>query len=967
MKRRILLVIDKDQFQEYDYSLFGYKTAMDALGGNSGNAVFQYSLQSMLMDKTVEIDICQDLFKMVPHDNAYFDQINNNYDCVVYSPANIIAEYAKGRALFVAKNVYEKINIPIYLVGLGAQSDKYYSLDFMNFIRDDVYNTFRILLNKGGRIAVRGYFTAECLRNAGFSERDFVVTGCPSLFMKGPKLQVEKRNIPREKFNLSLNGFRIWNHPLSDRIFDEYPSSIFVDQEEFYRLLYMPNDLTWKEFQYLSDEKQKWFRMYTEGRIKLYCNFQSWYTDLIARNITFSYGCRIHGNVVPILAGIPAYIDTFDSRVKELAEYFDIPCGDDGDVIPDLYELYQSIDYSKFNKNFKEKYNKFAKFMEECSLPHNTAHITEMDAPVISAKSMEKIRQQMEAIIVKNIALNKKIGGKKIAFVAHEYGLYANHGGIASYLYQMTKGILQFYPDMEVHVLAGAYDSLCDLNSNPQFHLHPLEMNDYSVMSQQVLDILKDIRPDYVEASEYGALCLKSIIYRYEIGGELKSTKFFVNNHSATRECYEWSVEIPLEKADPSLMVTSIRENAQMLLADECIAPSDFMGQYVSKKYGLNHVTTLRHPTNLDMVLHIQLRNDVNKSIDLSVFNGKFVISCISRFEGRKRQKEIIKAFIKASERADWDAVLVLAGNSSDNLFTGEEYREECFKEIPKEYSDKIMFFDFAGPGFKRQIYAASNLGVMASMYENFPVAMTEYVYNGVPILVSKYNGSADYMTDTLDYTVFDPKDTESLTDKMIAFYKMGKKNWDDIAAMQFQALRFMTNPERAIYKKLLHFYNSPYTEIKGDTDILILDSKTLNSRIEDESIYNLVVILDTDFGVEIHNLINSYNPALQRHRPSEKIYFFEKLIYPKLSDMLENSRGFYLPGFKTEKEKIGVIWNDAIIDELIKRQSDMVVIQSLDSPDLKAKKNDFKSNFIRQFEYLNSKLKIADLYEEET
>lgn len=968
MKKRILFVTDKDQFQKYDYTLNDYKIIMDDLGGNSGNCVFQYSLQSMITDQDTEVDINKDLFKMVDHDDKYFENINSNYDCIVYSPANIIAEYAKGRDLTVAKNVYEKVNIPIYLIGLGAQSDREYSMDFMSSIRDDVYDVFRTLLNKGGRIAVRGYFTAECLKNAGFSEEDFSVTGCPSLFMKGPGLQVNRRDVPLDRFIPSINGFRAWNNSMSDRVFDKYKDSIFVCQEEFYRLLYMPNDLTWKEFQYLSDEKQTWFNLYMEDRIKLYCNFQSWYTDMIRRNISFSYGCRIHGNVVPILAGIPAYVDSFDSRVRELAEYFDIPHGYDGDKIPDLYELYQNIDYSAFNKNFKDRYSRFAAFMEECGLPHNVVKIQEMEPPVISNKSKEDIKAQKEHIIINTLGLNNKIAGKKIAFVAHEFGLYANHGGIASYLYQMVKSILELYKDVDVHVLAGAYDSLCELNGNERFFLHPLTINDYSIMSNDVLSILIDIKPDFVEVAEYGALCLKSLIYKYEGGDELKNTKFFVNNHSATRECYEWSTEIPLEKADPALMVTSLRESAQMLLADSCIAPSDFLGKYVSRRYGLSHVTTLRHPTNLSMLSHVQLRNDVNKKVDLDVLSGKFVISCISRFEGRKKQQEIVKAFIKASERIDWDAILILAGNSSDNLFTGEDYRESCFKIIPEEYYNKILFFDFAGPELKSQIYAVSNLGVMASMYENFPVAMTEYVYNGVPIMVSKYNGSVDYMTDTLEYTVFDPDDVSSLTDKLVTFYKLGKKNWDDVAMKQFQALRFMTNPERATFKKLSYFelYDEVLDSVNkyDKVNTVLMDCSFLGVRITESSVANLALVFDKDYEVILEKLINIYGDPIKRHKSEEKIYFFEKLIYGNVNEMLMNSSGFYLPKVNIGKEYIGETWEKLLVDELIRRQKGMQVIQSSLCQNLKVP-SDNKNNFVKLFNYENFKLVMSDLYDE--
>ena len=53
---------------------------------------------------------------------------------------------------------------------------------------------------------------------------------------------------------------------------------------------------------------------------------------------------------------------------------------------------------------------------------------------------------------------------KKIVFVAHEFGLYQGHGGIASYLYQLASLILKIYnKQYEVYVLASVCDKKCEL------------------------------------------------------------------------------------------------------------------------------------------------------------------------------------------------------------------------------------------------------------------------------------------------------------------------------------------------------------------------------------------------------------------------------------------------------------------------------------------------------------------------
>ena len=203
--------------------------------------------------------------------------------------------------------------------------------------------------------------------------------------MRGGGVNINMKNISPEEFRPLVNGFRAWNNKEFHKYFFKYEKSIFVDQEEFYKLLYLPNTLTWKEQQYLIDDY--FMNLYRQDRIKLYADFTSWYTDLLSKKINFSFGCRIHGNIVPLLAGIPCLVDIFDSRVRELSEFFNIP----GKLLTydkDPFEYYQIIDYSKFNQNFPRLYENFQKFMGGIGLPCNyKKDIPFQNAPEISIRN----------------------------------------------------------------------------------------------------------------------------------------------------------------------------------------------------------------------------------------------------------------------------------------------------------------------------------------------------------------------------------------------------------------------------------------------------------------------------------------------------------------------------------------------------------------------------------------------------
>lgn len=55
MARKFLLSLTRNQQLPFDYNI-DYETAMDSLGGNSGNNIFQYSLQSMLRANDIDVE-----------------------------------------------------------------------------------------------------------------------------------------------------------------------------------------------------------------------------------------------------------------------------------------------------------------------------------------------------------------------------------------------------------------------------------------------------------------------------------------------------------------------------------------------------------------------------------------------------------------------------------------------------------------------------------------------------------------------------------------------------------------------------------------------------------------------------------------------------------------------------------------------------------------------------------------------
>lgn len=361
--KRILICGDRNQFIPFNYSLDNH-SALASLGLNSGNAVFGFSIQKITMSKTVKVDM-----KPISWIMKNPDIINESYDICLYSPANILAVWAKERSLNKWSDLLQKIKIPFTFIGVGAQSTYDYSLDFVATIKDEGYRFIKSILETGGKLALRGYFTAEVVKKLGFLNSDFEVLGCPSLFMNGAGLVIDlnKLNVNSQcDLKPIFNGYTFYFNKNYHHFFTDYPTSVYICQDIMYKMLY---DISSFNDEYFLFQDGLFLELFKQNRIQMFCTFPEWQKYLIDNKFNFSIGSRIHGNIVSLLSGIPCYIEAIDSRVRELAEFFEIPYGSIKNPNLDLYDIFSKLDYKNFNTNFNKKFYNFKKFLNEQSIP----------------------------------------------------------------------------------------------------------------------------------------------------------------------------------------------------------------------------------------------------------------------------------------------------------------------------------------------------------------------------------------------------------------------------------------------------------------------------------------------------------------------------------------------------------------------------------------------------------------------
>ena len=392
MKKRILLCVTRDQFEPFDYSS-NATGAIISMGLNSGNGVFQFALQKMLLHPEVSLDIDTSFHNDADEFLGKADFINANYDAAITSVANGLAVWAKesGHLRRWAKCV-GRIKIPFTFVGLGAQSDTAYGMDFADEIRDEAKEFLGAIIKTGGAIGLRGDFTAKVAKHLGFSGDMLQTVGCPSLFMNGGDLKVDEKKVPAAKLKVVINGIRYLNEPHLEHLFGDKskftknfaakipaaaarlippgivrPQAVFICQDMCYRYLYDTEELM-KEAPKIGNP-ELFMRLYAKRLIRLFGSYPDWRRFLEDGGFNFSMGSKIHGNICSILSGIPAHVDIIDSRTRELSEFFEIPHGPVG--TDSVWSIYRKTDYSEFNKNFSKKYAFFKKFMNTHGFPVN--------------------------------------------------------------------------------------------------------------------------------------------------------------------------------------------------------------------------------------------------------------------------------------------------------------------------------------------------------------------------------------------------------------------------------------------------------------------------------------------------------------------------------------------------------------------------------------------------------------------
>ena len=364
--KRILLRSGKDPFE-----IASPEATIESniIADNCGNLVFMEAAHKILSAPGVEV--VADRLSLSPRDAA---RINAEYDAYVVPLANAF-RISYEPLLIRLTQVIERLRIPVVILGVGAQGTVDYDTERLKPIERSVRAFTRAVLDRSPAIGVRGELTRDYLVGLGF--RDAEVIGCPSMFMWGADLRVEKRlpQLERDaRVSLNVSPYVKAMGKVVMANVERYPNLTYVAQDIATLELLVWGEPAKAAAMHSLVPVHGSHPLFAQRRARLYLDPWPWISDLGTAD--FSFGTRIHGNIAALLAGTPAYVFAHDSRTLELARYFGIPHRAMRDVPADVdpADLYAEADFRALNDGHPARLATFLDYLSRNGLDHIFAH-----------------------------------------------------------------------------------------------------------------------------------------------------------------------------------------------------------------------------------------------------------------------------------------------------------------------------------------------------------------------------------------------------------------------------------------------------------------------------------------------------------------------------------------------------------------------------------------------------------------
>lgn len=338
----------------------------DLTGTNTGNYVYLYSIiRALMTDDTVQFESTRYRYQFKQKE---IDRFNKEFDGFIIPLADAFRDSFK-RELIGLTETIRALKIPCYVIGVGVSEniEKNYEKDGAFSFEDEARDFIEAVLEKSSMIGVRGQSTAHFLEYLGFKpDKDFCVIGCPSMYTWGDQIHIRDTKIDyncKAAYNATMKTTPETIQFVEDNA-KKFSDIYFVPQniEELQTMYWgSPNNVdATQEDVYPTTLSHP---IYAQDRVRIFLHVNEWMEFLRKRDFTF--GTRLHGNIMSILSGTPSVMIAKDIRMRELAKYHGLAYvkSEDLSQYQDILEIVNSVDLHAPEKKQKENFEHYLDFL----------------------------------------------------------------------------------------------------------------------------------------------------------------------------------------------------------------------------------------------------------------------------------------------------------------------------------------------------------------------------------------------------------------------------------------------------------------------------------------------------------------------------------------------------------------------------------------------------------------------------
>lgn len=382
----------------FDYRRYVQASRADQAMPPFFNPAKPHNIGDWFLTKVVDriLDYDELLFVQRNAGDRDWDKVNSECDVLVLRGGNYIDSRWFSR--FVGLETLKKIKIPIVMFGAGLQTPAGTRPTFEPEERE----ALKRIAGSCALLALRGPSTAEALHGIGIDNT--IVTGCPTLFWsRRPALELKPSGYAHTGFTFRKTLYSSRDE-MSRAQFEAMDllrrrsekTTVFAQGEEVALQRYLQATQWGAEFSARMEPVPGHHLLFlkrepmvaSEFREQVHAQFDphagpelvdwmlensyfSWDIDQMIsryRDMDLMVGCRLHGNLLALANGTPAYYLTYDERTREVVELLQLPNSPVDRVDPGVN--FAAQDWSPTLRRYEECYLRMLHFLDANALDH---------------------------------------------------------------------------------------------------------------------------------------------------------------------------------------------------------------------------------------------------------------------------------------------------------------------------------------------------------------------------------------------------------------------------------------------------------------------------------------------------------------------------------------------------------------------------------------------------------------------